>query len=60
MAEINGHLGDAYWMTDRRAEAKFQWQRTLDLTTDSAERKALQRKIDAGLPRLTPASFAQP
>ena len=60
VAEINGHLGDAYWMTDRRAEAKFQWQRTLDLTTDSAERKALQRKIDAGLPRLTPASFAQP
>ncbi len=27
---INDHLGDSYWRTGRKLEAKFQWQRALD------------------------------
>ena len=26
---INNHLGDAYWLANRRLEAVFQWRRSL-------------------------------
>ena len=38
-AEINDHLGDAYWAVGRQREAGFQWNRVLTLEVE-AERKA--------------------
>ncbi|MNS50417.1 Beta-barrel assembly-enhancing protease [compost metagenome] len=38
-AEINDHLGDAYWAVGRQREAGFQWNRVLSLDVE-AERKA--------------------
>ena len=38
-AEINDHLGDAYWRVGRRDEARFQWRAVLTMKPD-AEIKA--------------------
>ena len=48
-AEINDHLGDAYWQVGRRREAGFQWTRVLTLDTDDARRASVQRKLEGGL-----------
>lgn len=48
-AEINDHLGDAYWMVGRRREAGFQWNRVLTLDPDAERRAAVERKLIDGL-----------
>jgi len=48
-ATINDHLGDAYWMVGRKREAKFQWTRAKNHTTDAALIEKLDKKIAAGL-----------
>lgn len=48
-AEINDHLGDAYWMVGRRREAGFQWSRVLTLDPDAERRAAVERKLVDGL-----------
>ena len=48
-AEINDHLGDAYWMVGRRREAGFQWSRVLTLDPDAERRAAVERKLAEGL-----------
>ena len=50
-AVISDHLGDVYWFTKRRNEAKFQWQHALDLKDDSGElnRKQVQNKLANGI-----------
>lgn len=48
-AEINGHLGDAYWRVGRRREAEFQWARVLTLEPDAEERAAAEAKLARGL-----------
>lgn len=48
-ATINEHLGDAYWRVGRRAEARFQWQRSLSLDVEDSQRAAIQAKIERGL-----------
>ena len=41
-------LGDAYWMTGRPLEARFQWQRAISLSDDTDEIERLQRKLLTG------------
>ncbi len=50
-AVISDHLGDVYWFSGRRNEARFQWQHALDLKDESGEldREAVQEKIDNGI-----------
>ncbi len=47
---VNDHLGDAYWRIGRKLEAKFQWQRALVLKPEADKVKAIETKIDSGLP----------
>jgi len=48
-AEINDHLGDAYWKVGRRREAGFQWTRVLTLDPDAERRTGVERKLAEGL-----------
>jgi Flp pilus assembly protein TadD len=48
-AEINDHLGDAYWQVGRRREAGFQWTRVLTLDPDAERRTEVERKLSDGL-----------
>ncbi len=48
-AEINDHLGDAYWSVGRRREAGFQWTRVLTLDPDAERRAEVERKLVEGL-----------
>lgn len=36
-AIISAHLGDAYWLTGRKNEARFQWQHALKLKDEGGE-----------------------
>ena len=49
-AEINDHLGDAYWRVGRRTEAKFQWDLVLTLNPDAKLRAAVEAKLRNGVP----------
>ncbi|MBJ7486614.1 tetratricopeptide repeat protein, partial [Brevundimonas sp.] len=49
-AEINDHLGDAYWRVGRRREAGWQWNRVLTLDPDAERRAEVETKIADGLP----------
>jgi Flp pilus assembly protein TadD len=48
-AEINDHLGDAYWSVGRQREAGFQWTRVLTLDPDAKRRAEVERKLVEGL-----------
>ena len=49
-AEINDHLGDAYWQVGRQREAGFQWTRVLTLDPDAERRAEVEQKLADGLP----------
>ncbi len=51
---LNDHLGDAYWKVGRRLEARFQWQRVLQLDPDAREAEAAAAKLADGLPLAGP------
>ena len=53
-AEINEHLGDAYWSTGRIYEARYAWRAAL-LTADDKDKARLASKIDFGLDKATAA-----
>jgi len=55
-AEINDHLGDAYWQVGRRREATFQWNRVLTLEPDDQRRSEVEKKLAEGLTPPTPVS----
>jgi tetratricopeptide (TPR) repeat protein len=55
-ADVNNHLGDAYWRTNRQLEARFQWQRVLSLDPDAKTRAEVEAKLKAGLAPLKTAS----
>ncbi len=60
-ADINDHLGDAYWRIGRQTEARYQWRHALTLTADSALRSALETKLERGLDSAgPPATGAKP
>ena len=54
---INAHLGDAYWMTGRRLEARFQWERALSFDPEPAIEQELAEKLENGLNSM-PSSMA--
>ncbi len=61
-AEINDHLGDAYWRVGRRDEARFQWKAVLTLDPDPQVKARAEAKLasplgpDAVVPAPTVAS----
>ncbi|MET4684922.1 tetratricopeptide repeat protein [Brevundimonas faecalis] len=44
-AEINDHLGDAYWAVGRQREAGFQWNRVLTLDVEADRRTEVEAKL---------------
>ena len=46
---INDHLGDVYWKTGRKLEAKFQWNHARDLKPEPEDLPNILRKIERGL-----------
>ena len=48
---INDHLGDAYWRTGRRLEARFQWERARSNAgpEDGPLKLAIAKKLESGL-----------
>ncbi len=48
-SEIADHLGDVYWRTGRQTEARLEWSRAYDLSTETAQKSALQIKLSQGL-----------
>lgn len=44
-AEINDHLGDAYWAVGRTREAGFQWNRVLTLDVDDKRKAEVEAKL---------------
>lgn len=52
---INDHLGSAYWKVGREREAKYQWQKALDVfdkdqdITPEVTKEEIQNKIENGL-----------
>lgn len=45
---INDHLGDAYWKTGRKIEARFQWERALNHAEDTALQDKIREKLKFG------------
>lgn len=58
-AEINDHLGDAYWQVGRQREARWQWNRVLTLEPDAERRAEVEQKLANGLTVAPPVSAGQ-
>ena len=58
-AEINDHLGDAYWQVGRRREAEWQWNRVLTLEPDAERRAEVEQKLANGLSVAPPVTAGQ-
>lgn len=52
-ADVNNHLGDAYWRVGRTVEAKYQWERVLTLKPTDKMKAEVEGKLKGGLPELT-------
>lgn len=46
---VTDHLGDVYWMNDRKLEARFQWRRALSFEPTETDKARIMRKLDVGL-----------
>ena len=46
---VTDHLGDVYWMNDRKLEARFQWHRALSFAPAEKDQARILRKLDVGL-----------
>lgn len=46
---VTDHLGDVYWMNDRKLEARFQWRRALSFEPTETDKARIQRKLEVGL-----------
>jgi tetratricopeptide (TPR) repeat protein len=58
-ATLNDHLGDAYWRVGREREARFQWDQALTLQPEPADAEKIKRKLESGLPAVTPTKQAK-
>ncbi len=47
-ADVNNHLGDAYWRIGRKTEAQYQWRRVLTLEPNAALRSQIEEKLKSG------------
>jgi len=45
----NDHLGDIYWKTGRKNEARFQWQRALGFKPQKEDAEKIKMKLEEGL-----------
>jgi tetratricopeptide (TPR) repeat protein len=59
-AEINDHLGDAYWQVGRKREAGWQWNRVLTLDPDAERRAEVEAKLVDGLTPQVPVGGGEP
>jgi tetratricopeptide (TPR) repeat protein len=57
---ITDHLGDVYWRLERKREAKFQWERALQLDATPKLRAAIELKLKNGLPSAEPRNPQRP
>ncbi len=48
-AEINDHLGDAYWRVGRKDEARFQWTAVLTMKPDDEIKARAEAKLASAL-----------
>jgi tetratricopeptide (TPR) repeat protein len=48
LSEIGEHLGDAYWTSGRRIDARYTWRAAL-LQADGADADRIKTKLDLGL-----------
>ncbi|MDP3193979.1 tetratricopeptide repeat protein [Tabrizicola sp.] len=46
---VTDHLGDVYWMNDRKLEARFQWRRALSFEPTETDKARILRKLEVGL-----------
>lgn len=46
---VNEHLGDVYWLQGRKAEARFQWERSITFSDDESVKEAIRKKIRDGV-----------
>jgi tetratricopeptide (TPR) repeat protein len=46
---VTDHLGDVYWMNDRKLEARFQWRRALSFEPTEKDKARIIRKLEIGL-----------
>lgn len=46
---VTDHLGDIYWMNERKLEARFQWRRALSFDPTETDKARILRKIEVGL-----------
>ena len=46
---VTDHLGDVYWMNDRKLEARFQWRRALSFDPTEKDAERIRRKLEIGL-----------
>ena len=53
-AEVNGHLGDAFWQAGQKLQAAYQWDRALGLNPDATLKAALEAKIQQHFGAPTP------
>jgi tetratricopeptide (TPR) repeat protein len=49
-AEVNAHLGDAFWQAGLRLQAAYQWQRALAMQPSSNLHAELQQKLAQAAP----------
>ena len=46
---VNDHLGDAYWKTGRKIEARFQWRHAIDAKPEPEDRVKILEKLKYGI-----------
>jgi tetratricopeptide (TPR) repeat protein len=51
---INDHLGDALWKVGRTREARFQWQRVLNMEPAPELKATIEKKLESGLTASNP------
>lgn len=49
-AEVNAHLGDAFWQAGQKLQADYQWQRALTLKPDAKLQAELKTKLHSYFP----------
>lgn len=57
---VTDHLGDVYWMNDRKMEAEFQWRRALSFKPTETDAARILRKLDIGLDAVMAEEAAAP
>lgn len=57
---VTDHLGDVYWMNDRKLEARFQWRRALSFNPTEKDKARILRKLEVGLDAVMAAEGTAP